>query len=55
MERCGAIDKNDTSQTNFTVIMSYGGRSVMEWSGICLGACTELVLIEIDLTLHNDM
>ena len=48
-ERCdgkGAIEKNDTREANFTVTVSYGGGSMMEQGGICLGDRTELVFIE---------
>lgn len=34
------------NQTNFTETVAYGGGSVMVWGGICLGARTDLVLIE---------
>jgi len=32
-------------QFNFTPTVSYGGGSVMVWCGICLGARTELVVV----------
>jgi len=32
-------------QFNFSPTVSYGGGSVMVWSGICLGARTELVVV----------
>lgn len=42
------------NRTNFTETVSYGGGSVMVWGGICLGARTELVLIENgSLTAHR--
>lgn len=32
--------------TNFTETVAYGGGSVMVWGGICLGARTELVIVD---------
>lgn len=35
----------EDEQFNFTATVSYGGGSVMVWGGICLGARTELVVV----------
>jgi len=38
---------------NFTPTVSYGGGSVMIWGGICLGARTELVVVNGALNAHG--
>jgi hypothetical protein len=38
--------QEQNAQFNFTLTVSFGGGSVMVWSGICLEACTELMTID---------
>lgn len=45
-ERLYRRQGEQNAQFNFTPTVSFGGGSVMVWGGICLGARTELVVIE---------